>query len=175
MMAVASEGRRRHGDWQLPPLMAPRGAREWLWHVGLLGSVLTVVLLPGGPLVAGLCGLAFWLVSAEPAEVVRAGGYYLGTSVLICGLAGQPRAEAGILVATLRWHLAARPAIAVAFSAQLALVCGLEALAIGCVMGFDRRSVRRDLVDERVWERQRDRRLTLVRRWHSSFDFPEVS
>jgi hypothetical protein len=174
-MVVASEGRRRHGDWQLPPLIAPRGVREWLWHVGLLSAVLTVVILPGGPLVAGACGLVFWLVSAEPAEVVRVGGYYLLTSVLICVLAGQPGAAAGILVATLRWRLAAQPAIAAAFASQLALVCGLEALALGCAMGFDRRSVRRDLVDERVWERQRERRVTLVRRWHSSSDFPEVS
>lgn len=171
-----------HGDdaWPLPPIAIPRGLREHAWHGALLVSVLLLLLLPPlRPLAAAILLLIVVIrgvggVIVAPWLLRRLAVVALGFSALLT----WTRLEAGrswsllFDMAFRRTELGLLPP-----PERLVTEAWLWALAlltIATMAGFDLRVVNRQVVDERVWSRQRTRRRQVMAQHHRKSPPPET-
>lgn len=166
--------RRGPNHWPAPPLVAPRGLREWTWHTGLslavasqLLTALGVVLLPFTIFVAGLYDLSprrllrsLWALALATLGLVLASGL-LRRPVTLTGLALLGRTPANLP----RWEV----------DVLFVLLTYLHSwLTTVLLIAYDRRAVNPDVVDARVLERQQLRRRQLLTRWHARTSIDEV-
>jgi len=171
----ASGHHRDEARWPLLPLAAPRGARELLWHVGVLLAVVLPLVLPDGWLVLGVVVAVNWYIKLRPGELVRVALMYALTGAFVAAIFTTPSVSLDAVAHMFVWHRISQ----IGLPLEVALGCCLELsvslLAVATLVGFDRRNVNRATVDLRVWQRQQTRRRQLLRRWHQSQDLPEVS
>ena len=174
-MRNASGHHRDEERWPLVPLAAPRGARELLWHIGVLVAVVVSLVPPFGLLVLGEVIAMTWLLELRPVELIRVAGAYVITGFAVASIFARPSVFLITVVHTFTWsrssHVGMPLAVALGYCVELIA----SMLAVATFMAFDRRVVNRTTVDLRVWQRQQARRLQLLRRWHRSGDIPEVS
>ena len=174
-MRNASGHHRDEERWPLVPLAAPRGAREWLWHFGVLLAVVVPLAPPVGVLVLGEVIGMTWLLELRPIELIRVAGAYVLTGLAIAAIFARPSTFITAVVHTFTWSRAAQVGMPLAVALGYCIELSVSMLAVATFMAFDRRSVSRATVDLRVWQRQRTRRRQLLRQWHKSSEVPEVS
>ncbi len=174
-MRNASGHHRDEERWPLLPLAAPRGARELLWHVGVLLAVVLPLVPPGGFLLFGEAVAVTWLFNLQPRELVRYAEEFLLIGLVIAVIFANPSDFLPAIVHTLTWSRASQVGMPLAVVLGYFIELTISMLALAVLVGFDRRSVNRATVDLRVWQRQQTRRRQLLRRWHQSQDLPEVS
>ena len=174
-MRNASGHHRDEDRWPLVPLAAPRGARELLWHIGVLLAVVVPLIPPVGLLVLGEVIAMTWLLQLRPIELIRVAGAYVVTGLAIAAIFARPSAFCATVVHTFTWSRAAHVGMPLAVALGYCIELSVSMLAVATLMAFDRRSVNRATVDLRVWQRQQTRRRQLLRQWHRSSDVPEVS
>jgi hypothetical protein len=174
-MRNASGYHRDEERWPLLPLVAPRGARELLWHVGVILAVVVPLVPPVGLLVLGEVIAMTWLLKLRPIELIRVAGAYVVTGLATAAIFARPSAFFTTVVHTFTWSRAAHVGMPLAIALGYCIELSVSMLAVATFMAFDRRSVNRATVDLRVWQRQQARRRQLLRQWHRSSDVPEVS
>ena len=174
-MRNASGHHRDEARWPLLPLATPRGARELLWHVGVLLAVVSPLVPPAGFLVFAESVVVTWLFKLQPRELVRYAGEFLFTGFAIATVFGNSSDFLPAIVHTFAWSRASQVGMPLAVALGYFIELAVSVLAIAVLMEFDRRRVSRDSVDLRVWQRQQTRRRQLLRAWHQSADLPEVS
>ena len=166
--------RRAPNRWPAPPLVAPRGLREWAWHTGLALTVtsqfltpLGVMFLPLTTLVAVYYGLSprrllrsLWTLALATLGLVLASDL-LRHPVTLASLALLGRTPANLP----RWEI----------DVLFVLLTYLHSwISTALLLAYDRRTVNPDVVDARVLERQRLRRRQLLTHWHASASIDEV-
>ena len=166
--------RRAPNRWPAPPLVAPRGLREWTWHTGLalavasqLLTALGVVLLPFTIFVALYYGLS-------PRRIVRslwALALVTLVPVLVSGLLTHPVTLAGLALLGRTPANLPRWEVDVLFVLLTYLHSWLTTVLL---IAYDRRTVNPEVVDARILERQQLRRRQLLTRWHASASIDEV-
>jgi hypothetical protein len=174
-MDNASGHYRDEERWPLLPLAAPRGARELLWHFGVLLAVVASLVPPGGLLVFGEVIAMTWLFEVRPIELIRVAGACAVTGIAIASYFARPSVFFISIVHTFTWSRAAQVGMPLAVVLGYCIELSVSMLALSTLMVFDRRVVNRMTVDLRVWQRQQARRRQLLRRWHRSGDVAEVS
>ena len=174
-MRNASGNHRDEERWPLVPLAAPRGARELLWHVGVLLAVVVPLVPPVGLLVlVEVIGMT-WLLKLRPIELIRVAGAYAVTGLIIAAIFARTSVFLPTVVHTFTWSRSTQVGMPLALALGYCTELSVSMLAVATLMAFDRRSVNRATVDLRVWQRQQTRRRQLLRQWHRSSDVPEVS
>lgn len=174
-MRNAGGNHRDENRWPSLPLVAPRGARELLWHVGVLLAVVVPLVPPGGILVlAGAVALT-WLLRSSPVELAFAALEWALTGLVIAAIFASPWAFISAIFHTFTWSRAPQLGPSLAVVLGICIELSVAALALATLVAFDRRSVDRATVDLRVWQRQQTRRRQLLRAWHGSTNVPEVS
>jgi hypothetical protein len=155
--------------------VVPRGAREWLWHLGALAAILLCIFTPGGLVMLVVAIGTSWLLNAEPGELLRTSGLYVITALLVGLVFGGEPTILRVVTSGLAWSRA--PGIGTALNLVLGfcIEAAIGLGALGILMAFDRRVVSRATVDERVWQRQQARRRHLLRQWHRHVELPEVA
>jgi hypothetical protein len=174
-MRNASGHFRDETRWPLLPLAAPRGAKELLWHGGVLLAVASPLVPPAGFLVFGEAVALTWLFNLQPRELVRFASEFLFTAFVLTAIFANPSDFLPAIVHTFTWSRSAKIGVPLAVVLGYFIELSIAVLAVAVLKGFDRRSVNRAGVDLRVWQRQQARRRQLLRRWHQSADIPEVS
>lgn len=171
-----------HGDdaWPLPPIAIPRGLREHAWHTALLASILLLLLLPPlRPLAAAILLVIIVIRGVSGAIVApwllrRLAVLGLGFSTLLAWTRLEAGSSRRLLfdIALRRTELGLLPSperlVTEAWLWTLAL------LSIATLAGFDLRVVNRQVVDERVWSRQRARRRQVMAQHHRNNPPPET-
>lgn len=174
-MRNASGHHRDESRWPLLPLAAPRGARELLWHAGVLLAVVLPLVLPDGWLVFGEVCFINWLLKSRPAELVRVALMYALTGVFVGVVFTTPSVALDAVSHIFIWHRIPQVGLPLEVALGYCLELSVSLLAVATLIGFDRRTVNRATVDLRVWQRQQARRRQLLRQWHRSTDLPEVT
>jgi uncharacterized protein YqgC (DUF456 family) len=174
-MRNASGYHRDEERWPLVPFAAPRGARELLWHIGVILAVVVPLVPPVGFLVLGEVIAMTWLLELRPIELVRVAGAYVVTGLVTAAIFARPTVFFTTAVHTFTWSRAAHVGMPLAVVLGYCIELSVSMLAVATFMAFDRRRVNRATVDLRVWQRQQARRRQLLRQWHRSSDLPEVS
>ncbi len=160
--------------WPAPPLVAPRGLREWAWHTGLVITVTSQFLTPLGVVFLPLTTLVALYYDLSPRRLLRSlWALALATLglVLTSGLLRHPVTLTGLALlgrtpANLpRWEI----------DVLFVLITYLHSwLTTSLLLAYDRRAVNAEGVDARILERQQRRRRQLLTRWHASASIDEV-
>ena len=82
-MKNASGHHRDEARWPFLPLAAPRGARELLWHVGVLLAVVSPLVPPVGFAVFAEVIALTWLLEMRPADLMKLSAEFALLGVLI--------------------------------------------------------------------------------------------
>jgi hypothetical protein len=171
---VASGAVQPDGRWPSPPLAIPRGPREQTWHALLLLSfVLTVtvpwlrILVPvwAGVLLSVRLGRGH-LPSASALQRITGPVVLITTGLLTHHIGGAQLGD--MVVLFIRRELPpVRELLGPAAYTGLVLHSNATAgLILSTLLRFDIRTVRRDIVDERVWARQQHRRRQVMTAHH---------
>jgi len=177
-MAVVRNASGHHRDearWPILPLAAPRGARELLWHVGVLLAVVLPLVLPDGWLVFGVVVAVNWHIRLRPAELVRVALMYALTGAFVAAVFSTPSVALDAVAHMFIWRRISQIGLPLEIALGYCLELSVSLLAVATLVAFDRRRVSRATVDLRVWQRQQARRRQLLRQWHRSADLPEVT
>lgn len=174
-MRNASGHHRDEGLWPLPPLAAPRGARELLWHVAAGVAVVVPFVLPAGWIVLGMVVAAAWYLNAGPVNLARVALMYAVTGFVTATIFATPTDYLVAVAHVVTWSRVPEMGIPLTIALGFCFEVSVAMCSVALLMAFDRRSVNRAAVDLRVWQRQQARRLQLLRRWHQSSHLPEVS
>ncbi len=166
----------RHGPnrWSAPPLVAPRGLREWAWHTSLALTVTSQLITPLGMVLLPLTTFVAIYYDLSPRRLLRSlWALVLATLVvvLVSGLLHYPVTLTGLALfgrtpANLpRWEV----------DVLYVLLTYLHSwISTALLLAFDRRTVNPEVVDARVLERQQLQRRQLLTRWHASASIEEV-
>jgi hypothetical protein len=171
----ASGYHRDEDRWPVLPMAAPRGARDLMWHVGVLVAVVIPFALPAGWLVLGIVIAITWLLGAGPANLVRVALWYVLTGFAVATIFAAPVDYVVTIVHVFTWSRAPQVGLPLAIALGYCFEVSVAMCSVAFLMAFDRRSVNRAAVDLRVWQRQQTRRRQLLRQWHRTQDLPEVS
>jgi fumarate reductase subunit D len=171
----ASGHHRDENRWPLLPLAAPRGAREWFWHLGVAVAVVTALVPPGGILVLALAFAMTWVLDAQSKQLFRVGLEFMATGLVVAMIFVSLGAFPATVVHTFTWSRAHQVGMPLAFIIGYFIELSVSIFAVATLRAFDRRTVNRATVDLRVWQRQQARRRQLLRHWHERWDIPEVS
>ena len=160
--------------WPAPPLVAPRGLREWTWHTGLALTVVSQLLTPLGMVFLPLTTLVALYYNLSPRRLLRSlWALVLATLVLVLvsGLIPHPVTLAGLALLERTPANLSRWEVDVLFVLLTYLHSWLTTVLL---IAYDRRRVNPIVVDARVLERQQLRRRQLLTRWHASASIDEV-
>jgi hypothetical protein len=174
-MRNASGHHRDEGRWPIPPLVAPRGTREILWHVGAMLAIAMPLAVPAGWFVLGMVITAAWLLNAGPVNLVRVALMYVATGLVVATVFATPIDYFFTIAHVLQWSRAPQVGMPLTITLGFCFEVSVAMFSLALLMAFDRRSVNRATVDLRVWQRQQARRRLLLRRWHRESELPEVS
>lgn len=153
-------------------LAAPRGIREIAWHLAVVGVLTLVFAVKGGWFVLPWVAIVCWIFSLTPRQLAKVSATYLALGLALAWLIG-PRDVSGHLTAALVWTHPAGFTLRDGIIHFLLLIAAGTA-AVTVLLSYDRRQVNRRIVDQRVWERQVQRRRQLMRRWTKGRQLPEV-
>ncbi len=181
-MNVAGGASHDSERWPGYPLAIPRGPREQMWHVVVAACLLVAIAVPPLRILVpmwamGVVGARYvldwfippWLLRRVALAFVSGSAFFLGGGLEMSDLLALAwaivRDDAGHFVSDL------------IMPQQVALfifLYGLAGLIVSTVVGFDLRSVRRDVADQRVWERQQSRRRQVMAQHHRKCPPPET-
>lgn len=181
----ASGAYQRGQRWPLPPLAAPRGPRELGWH---LAAVLTVAAVLASPTLRVMTPMAVVVVvslgvlrgrSIYPRELANVAlTMQLLAAAHLTGLAGPSGWHTQLVELVLgRFEPPQPPLDGTEMLYVLALILALTSIALAAIVvlvAFDRRTANRDVADDRVWQRQQQRRRDLMLDQHRTHPAPEV-
>ena len=174
-MRNASGHHRDENRWPLPPLVAPRGARELAWHAAALLALVAPLVTPLGWWASiSVIGLT-WLCGLDSRLLVRMGLIYVVIGVGVATVFATPADFLMLTLHAFTWHRATKMSLPLVFSLLLMMELSVATLSMATLLAFDRRAVSRSTVDLRVWQRQQARRRQLLRRWHQLRVIDEVS
>ncbi len=186
MKTTGASGTHTHNErWPKPPLVPPRGLRELLWY---LAAVLAIVLVVAAPLLrifVAISLLMLWGLSQligrfpYPREMA---GHALTLQLMaashLTGLDGPSGWHRTVVALLLdRYPAPEYPGEVAGLLLLLAVIGTLSSMAVAILaflVSFDRRRVARDVVDERVWQRQQTLRRSLMLEQHRRDGAPEV-
>ena len=181
-MNVAGGSSHDGEHWPGYPLAVPRGPREQLWHVMLALSVLVAIAVPPLRFLVPLWALAPvfaryvldwfippWLLRRVALAFISGSGLFLAGGLEASELTALAwailRDDAGLIVSG--FGLPQQAALFI-------LLYGMAGLVVATAVGYDLRSVRRDVADQRVWERQQLRRRQVMAQHHRRCPPPET-
>jgi hypothetical protein len=150
--------------WPRPVLAAPRSPRELAWHAALLAGTLTLLLPAGWYLLLCVILLAR-VLRPDPKVLLQIAATYIGLAALFLtarhGLGGYPQTLHTFLAHRIPDHISI-----LQFMGWSLLGLPFPTLTYALYQAYDRRTVTRGTVDDRVWRRQQDRHLQLARAQH---------
>lgn len=166
--------KRRTDHWPAPPLVLPRGAREWIWHAGVALALVVLLVKPLGVVLLPLTTSVAVVLNITPRRLVRMTGQVAAVALLAAFVTGATRHPGALAALILLSRL--EPGVS-RLADDLVFVLATYAQAWGTtalLLTFDRRIPNPDVVDARVFERQGRRRRQLLTRWHASATIDEV-
>jgi hypothetical protein len=181
-MNVAGGSAHDSDRWPGYALAIPRGPREQLWHIALAVSLVVALAVPALRVLTPL-----WALAALSARYLA--GWFIPpwllrrvalipASVSIIFLAGSLGADDLLALA---WAIVRDDTSGLVEDlplpqqvALLGFLYGAAGLVVSTVVGYDLRSVRRDVADQRVWERQQLRRRQVMAQHHRRNPPPEA-
>lgn len=181
----ASGAYQRGQRWPLPPLAVPRGPRELGWHLAVALAVAAVLASPTLRVMTPMT-----LAAVLALRVLRGRSFYpreladlsltmqLLAAAHLTGLAGPAGWHTQLVELVLgRLEPPTLPLDGAEMLHVLALMLALTSLALAALVvlvAFDRRTVNRDVADDRVWQRQQQRRRDLMLDQHRTHPAPEI-
>ena len=158
--------------WPSLVIAAPRGLREITWHLGLVAVSIGALAVKGGWLVLPWVAIICWILGPTPRQLGKVSATYLGVALALVWRL-SPRSLSDHFIASLQGTASLQPS-ALDLVVHFLFLLAVSTAAIAVMLGYDRRSVNRRIVDQRVWERQVRRRRQLMRRWAWGRQLPEV-
>ncbi len=151
----------RQDGWPPPVITPPRGIREQLWVVAIVAPLAITLILPGGWYVLIAATMSTALVQPWPRHLALAGVLVAVLAISATLIAGDASATSQQVVANLL-RTNQHPSLT-SIVATVALDMAVAQLAIASILGYDTRRVRRGVVLDSVWERQKRRRIQVLR------------
>lgn len=161
---TAAVGRPRSPTaWPKPVMVPPRGIRERLWLTAIVGAPVLSLALQGGWYFLAAAAVITTALRPRPRTLIAWATAILTAWTCAMILAQGPRNTANRAWDVLSHNLPTEPSSsALLDAAALGLAAGLTTVAT--LTAYDTRRVTRGVVDERVWERQHQRRVAILRR-----------
>lgn len=160
--------------WPLPPMVAPRGYREVLWHLRLAALTIGVLLIHGGWYALLCYALVLKVVAITPRQLQQMATLSAGLACALLTLTGGPSSYARHLGQLLSNQLPHEPMMLTGLMTWSLLIQPLALLVLASWLSFDTRTVTRGVADERVYQRQVQRRTQALRDAHRTRATPTV-
>lgn len=165
---------RPDGRWPSLPLAIPRGPREQAWHALLLLILVLTLTVPWLRILVPIWAVMLVLVRISTGQLPAAwvlqritGPVALVTGALLIHHIGVAQLGDMLLLLVRRELPPVSELLGLRATGALMLLSHATAgLIVATLLRFDIRTVRRDIVDERVWARQQHRRRQVMTAHH---------